>query len=353
MIFYQDCRHIRWDRPCKFHKEYGVHCKECSYYDKIGFKILIIKLAAVGDVLRTTSILHGLKEKHKDSHITWVTRTAAFPLFENNNLVDAILDCSAESLLRMQSETYDLVFNPDSSPKSAILATLAKGKLKRGFGYNEKGHVYPFNKEAQKWFEMGLFDDIKKANIETYQKIISNIVGISSSGCDIIFNLNEGEKALAKSFAEKHGVSKEDLVIGLNTGAGGRWQKKKWTREGYLVLIRLIQKELKGCKILLYGGPEETERNRYLMEKENGLIDTGCDNTLREFSALLDLCDILVTGDTMALHIALALNKKVIALFGPTSQAEIELYGRGKKLFANMDCLCCYRPTCEGLPVWT
>lgn len=345
-----DCRHIRWDRPCKFHKERGVHCKNCPYYDKIGFKILIIKLDAVGDVLRTTSILHGLKEEYKDSHITWVTRSAAFPLFQNNSLVDIVLDCSAESLLRIQAETYDLVFSPDASPNSAILAALAKGKVKIGLGYNEKVHVYPFNQEAQKWFEMGLFDDIKKANTETYQKIILDMLGIRPSSYEIIFSLDEGEKTFAKSFVEKHGVSKKDLVIGLNTGAGGRWQNKKWTREGYLDLIRLINKELRDCKILLYGGPEETERNQYLMEKEIGLVDTGCYNTLREFGALLNLCDVLITGDTMALHIAVALKKKVVALFDPTSQAEIELYGRGKKLFANMDCLCCYQPTCDIKP---
>ena len=139
-------------------------------------------------------------------------------------------------------------------------------------------------------------------------------------------------------------------MIGLNTGAGGRWQNKKWTREGYVSLIRLIKKELKGCKILLYGGIEEIERNRYLMKSEDGLIDTGCRNTLREFGALLNLCDVLVAGDTMALHITVSLKKKMIALFGPTSQAEIELYGRGKKLFADMDCLCCYRPTCDIKP---
>jgi heptosyltransferase-2 len=345
-----DCRHIKWDRPCKFHKEYGAHCEGCPHYSRIDFKILIIKLEAVGDVLRTTCILHGLKEKYKDSHITWVTGIAAFPLFQNNNLVDIVLDCSAESLLRMQSEVYDLVFNPDASPNSAILATLAKGKVKRGFGYNEKGHVYPFDQEAQKWFEMGMFDDIKKANTETYQKIISDMLGAWSSTYDIIFNLDESERSLAEHFAEKHKVSEEDLVIGLNTGAGGRWQNKKWTRKGYLDLIRLIKKELKGCKILLYGGIEETERNRYLMKREDGLIDTGCHNTLREFGAMLNLCDILVTGDTMALHIAVALKKKVVALFGPTSQAEIELYSRGKKLFADMDCLCCYRPTCDIKP---
>jgi ADP-heptose:LPS heptosyltransferase len=227
MILHQDCRYFKGEIPCRPHKEHGVHCDGCEYYDKIKFRILIIKLDAPGDVLRTTCILQGLKESHPNSHITWLTMPTAFPFFENNNLVDAILDCSAHSLLQIQSEPYDIVFNPDASPKSAILAALAKGKVKRGFGYNEKGHVYLFNKDAQKWFEMGLFDDIKKANTETYQKIISEMLGIRYSSYDIIFNIDEGEKAFAKSFAEKHGVSKEDLVIGLNTGAGSRWQNKK------------------------------------------------------------------------------------------------------------------------------
>ncbi len=86
------------------------------------------------------------------------------------------------------------------------------------------------------------------------------------------------------------------------------------------------------------------------MEKESSLIDTGCHNTLREFGALLDLCDILVTGDTLALHIGVALKKKVIALFGPTSYEEIDLYDRGNKVYADIDCLCCYRPTCDISP---
>ena len=346
MIIYQDCRYIRWDKPCKFHKEYGVHCESCKYYDKIDFRILIIKLDAPSDVLRTTCILQGLREEYRNSHITWLTRRESLPLFKNNPFIDNVLEYSTGSFIQIQSEPYDFVINPDASPKSAILVTIARGKIKRGFGYNEKGYVYPFNKEAQKWFKMGLFDSVKKANTETYQRIILNMIGLRPLNYEIIFNLDSNEREFAKNFASKHGISKMDVVIGLNTGAGGRWQNKKWTIDGYLGLIRLIKKELKGCKILLYGGSEEIERNRYLIEQENSLIDTGCHNTLRQFGALLDLCHILITGDTLALHMAVALKKKVIAFFGPTSHTEIALYGRGKKIFADMDCLCCYRESC-------
>lgn len=346
-----DCRHFRGDIPCKPHKEYRVHCDGCEYYDKIGFKILIIKLDAVGDVLRTTCILQGLKEKYPNSHITWLTRQESLPLFKNNELVDVVIDYSAESFLQIQSEYYDLVINPDAAPKSARLAEPVKGDTKFGFGYHDRGYVYPFNKEAQRWFEMGLFDDVKKANTITYQQIILDMINLPSSSYEIILKLTDDERKFAKEFADKKRVNKNELKIGLNTGAGGRWEFKKWTIEGFSSLIRMIHKEYPGAKILLYGGTEERERNTYLSNKYAGdVVDTGCENSLREFISMIDICDILVTGDTMALHIAVALNKKVICLLGPTSYAEIELYGRGKKIYANIECLCCYRQTCDVSP---
>ncbi|MEK6566078.1 MAG: hypothetical protein AABZ41_05160, partial [Bacteroidota bacterium] len=62
-----DCRHFRGDIPCKPHKQFGVHCideegKDCIHYDRVDKKILIIKLGAVGDVIRTTPLLHKIKE---------------------------------------------------------------------------------------------------------------------------------------------------------------------------------------------------------------------------------------------------------------------------------------------------
>lgn len=351
MRIYQDCRHFRGNVPCEPHKEYKVHCDGCRYYDRVEFKVLIIKLDAVGDVLRTTCVLPDLKERYPNAYITWLTQKESIPLFQNNDLVDVVIDYSAESFLRVQFEHYDLVINPDAAPKSAMLAEVARGNKKFGFGYHKRGYLYPFNEEAQRWFEMGLFDDIKKANTLTYQQIILDMIGLTHSNCEIILKLNDDEKKFSKEFADKRGIKANQLKIGLNTGSGGRWEFKKWTVEGFSRLIEMINNNLPKIKILLYGGPEERERNAYLSDRYRGaVIDTGCENSLREFISLLDLCDLLVTGDTMALHMAVALKKKVIALFGPTSSAEIDLYGRGVKIVPEMDCLCCYRPRCDVRP---
>ncbi len=335
--------------PCSFHKKEGVCCPICKYYSPISFKILIVKLDAPGDVLRTTCILSGLSEKYPNSHITWTTQRNSFELFKNNPYIDCLLDVCFSSYLKLQLETYDLVLSLDSSPLSAQIATFAKGGEKLGFGYSPKGFVYPFNEEAEIWYKIGLFDFLKKANKKTYQEIILNICRLKPKRYEIVFRLDEKEKEFASLFAKKNNLS--GLIIGLNTGGGSKWKNKKWTEEGFLYLISLIKENIKDSEILLLGGPQEKERNKALLEKSRcPIIDTGCDNTIREFGALVNLCDIVVTGDTLALHIAIALEKRVVALFGPTSFNEIDLYNRGKKVYSNLDCLCCYRKDCNISP---
>ena len=67
---------------------------------------------------------------------------------------------------------------------------------------------------------------------------------------------------------------------------------------------------------------------------------------LLTFFAMVALCDLVVCGDTMAMHAALGLKKNVVAIFGPTSYNEIEMYGRGIKI-VSMECNCCYKPDCN------
>ena len=345
-----DCRYFLGDRPCRYHKEERVKCSSCKYYDPIKKRILIIKLGAMGDVLRTTPILEALKREYKGSQITWVVDEESRELLMNNPYLDGILPYGPEALSRLQVEEFDIIINLDSLPKSACLASLARGKKKLGFGLDKRGSVFPFSEEAEEWFRMGIDDDLKKRNRKTYQKIIFEIAGLKFKKEEPVVNLRKEELDFANQFVEKHGL-KGKKIIGLATGAGGRWELKKWTREGYLSLVERIDKEIENSKILLFGEREEVERNKEIMEQSRiSLINTGHRNTLREFLALLNLCDLVVTGDTLAMHAAVALKKKVVVLFGPTSSFEIEFYERGKKIIPGMDCLCCYKERCDKHP---
>ena len=346
------CRYFKNDRPCIYHKQKGVTCSACSYFSSIDFKILIIKLDAMGDVLRTTCILQGLKEKHPNSQITWLTKRESIPLLDNNKFIDVLWSIEDNIALMLQTEEFNLVINPDASPMSARLAATAKGREKLGFGYHQQGYVYPFNEEAAPWFAMGVNDFLKKANTKTYQRIILDICRLNPSRHELIYYLTQEEKEFALKFAKRYGLESTHRIIGLNTGAGGRWAQKKWTEEGYLSLIRLLLKSLPDVRILLYGGQEEKERNIYLKKNADTelVIDAGSNNTIRQFAALLSVSNVVVTGDTLAMHLAIALKKKLVVLFGPTSYNEIDLYDRGEKIYPNMDCLVCYKQDCDKSP---
>ena len=239
----------------------------------------------------------------------------------------------------------------DSAPDSAVLASAAKGKEKIGYGFDARGNVFPFNIEAITWLEMGAFDDLKKKNTRSFQDLMLDICRLKTTKKDIIVELSEEELTFARSFAEQTGLDHQLLKIGMNTGASGRWQFKQWTMEGFEKLIKLLLEQT-NATILLYGGPSEKERNEHLSRLHpTRVVNTGTNNSLRQFFALVTLSDIFLTGDTLALHVATALKKKVIAFFGPTSAAEIDSYnGQIVKVQANLDCLVCYKPRCDFNP---
>ena len=350
MILKTDCKHFPGDKPCKPNKFENKKCDDCEYYSPIKFKILIIKLDAVGDVLRTTSILHALKDEYPDSHITWLSKQNSKDIFLNNKMVDTVLLFESYDLpARLNTESFDLLIHPDASPVSASLAAITKAKVKKGFVLNNLGQVIPVDNDAIEWLEMGAFDELKKKNNKTYQQIIHEIAGLKFNNGEIIINLTEEEIAFKNQFYATHNLQKYKKIIGLNTGASKRWTLKQWRFDGFKELISKLQLN-KDVGILLFGGEDEENRNAELNRLFPNVIDTGSKNSLRQFFALMDIPNIVITGDTLALHTAAALKKKVVCYFGPTSNAEIEDYGRVKKIYPEMDCLVCYKPECDFKP---
>lgn len=350
MIIKTDCKHFPGDHPCVYNKNEGIICDNCNYYSPIKYKILIIKLDAIGDVLRTTSILHALNGKYPESHITWLTKSTSKDIFKNNPLVDCLLFFEDPELnARLATEVFDLLLHPDASPSSAAIATAANAREKKGYIMSQLGKVIPVDDRGIEWLEMGAFDQKKKANKKTYQQIIHELLGLEYKRGEIMLILDDKEKEFKNKFYSDNQLDKYDFLVGINTGASHRWRYKQWRDEGYKELISTISKRNDTC-ILLYGGIEEKEKNQNLKIKFPNVIDTGSKNNLREFFALTDLTDIMITGDTMALHASTALKKKVICLFGPTSSIEIEDYDRIKKISPDMECLVCYKQDCDFVP---
>ncbi len=320
--------------------------------------VLIIKLGAIGDVIRTTAILPGLKEKYPDSRIDWVTKSSSFDVLKNNELVDNIY-LIEKNQGELKNKAYGLVISLDDDTDACSLASSVKSK--KIVGACTKGGKKAYTDDSAIWFDMGLIskfgkekaDELKAKNKKTYQEMMYGILGLDYKKQEPILILNEKELGFGKNFAGKNGIRENDLVIGINTGAGGRWQDKKLSIEETAELIGKLSSRLKNAKLILFGGPEEKERNEKIKRlAKTGIIDAGCNNSLMEFASLVNLCNILVTSDSLALHIGTALKKKIASFYYPTSLSEIETYGRGIKIIGKGKDYCSYKPKCDILPKW-
>jgi heptosyltransferase-2 len=340
-----DCAHFKGDRPCTYNKNEGIVCNNCKHYTPISFKILIIKLDAIGDVLRTTSILKPLKKKYPGCYIEWCTRQNADGIFKNNSLVDEVITIEDDAHFRISAEEYDLVINLDTSKISSAIASCTTANEKIGFVLNKKGYVESTSSTSQQWLEMSAFDDVKRTNTKSHQQIMYEILNLDLPVEQPIIQLSENEKLKIGNRDFARNIDQSKTVIGLNVGIGTKWPSKGWPLKRWKELIEKLSPDKNN--LLLLGGPEEIETIGQLKKEYKFLINTGCDNSLLEFAAILELCDLIITADTLALHIATALNKKIVALFGPTSISEIELYGKGIKLSSPDGCKCFYRKYCS------
>lgn len=343
-LYNLSCRYFLGDKPCRFNEK----CSGCQYFKPIRNKILIIKLESLGDVLRTTPILWGLREKFPSSRITWITAKEATPLLENNPLIDRLLPFELESIVQLQAEAFSQVICLDKSKYACGLASLINAKIKKGFGLTRLGNIYPFNKDADYAFRLGIDDDLKfRKNKFSYQEIIFEVAGLKFKGERYILKLNDRQKALSQRINRKIRPNAYCRVIGISKSCGNKFPLKKWPEENYFELIELLSKDKDKSVVLLGAEVKGTENRRWERRGRGNVFCFDTSHDIRDFAALINCCDLIVTPDTLTMHIGIGLGKKVIALFGPTSATEIDVYGQGEKIISNLECSPCYKNICK------
>jgi ADP-heptose:LPS heptosyltransferase len=340
-----DCKHFTGYKPCFPY----VDClDECADNVPRGKRILIINLDALGHVLVTTSLLAAIKRKYPKSHISWITLPNAAGLLENNGYVDRVYVWEPESWLILQSMKFDLVLNVDKSHRACSLTMGLNAKEKLGFGMNADGVIVPMNKEAEYLCRLGLDDRLKfRLNQKSLSQILQETFKLKYKRDEYVLTLSPEELAFCRSYRKEVGIQDSDFVVGFNTGCSPLYPNKKMTIQQHLSLIERLS-SIDGIKLLLLGGPEDTERNAEIVRiVGNKVIDTPTRDGLRRGICYENLCDLVVTGDTFGMHLAIALKKQVIVWFGVSCWSEIDLYGRGVKLMPEgLECSPCWKHEC-------
>lgn len=254
--------------------------------------ILIIKTGAAGDVVRTTSLLNVL-----EGNIYWVTSAHCKPLLPEDipNLVSLTLE---EAFHSLKSITFDLVISLEEEEDCAKLASEIKTNDLAGVYMS--GDKVNYTDNSSYWFDMSRIskfglekaDHLKALNTLSYQECIFQIAGRKFSGEPY------------RIYADKS-ITAQGKLIGIEKRTGDRWPDKQWW--GYDELIKRLETE---------GLPVKVFEHR---------------TNIRDYLRDIAVCSHVVSGDSLAMHIALAYQKNCTAIFNCTSPQEIYDYGLLKK----------------------
>ncbi len=340
-----DCRQFRTSEPCQPHKDTRVRCGECTVYDPVQERILIIKLGATGDVLRTTSCLPPLKARYPHSHITWVTRSSSRAALAGNPAIDRVLTVDGNYLEFLMAEEFDLAIGPDADLLSASIMRLAQAHEKRGCIADGRGGVRALGAAALAWTRMGTDDGLKQENRRTYGEWLYAMCELPTPVATPSLAVSAPSHERIATFLARQTPNARRRVV-FNTGASTRWREKRWKSAHYRGLAQLVKGDSPDTAVILVGGPNETEFNRHLLSTDAGFVDGGTDRTVEDVGALMAACDWVLTPDSLGYHIACAVGTPAVCVVGPTSPWELDRYERNLILHSDVECIACYKAEC-------
>jgi heptosyltransferase II len=324
-------------------------------------RVALIKTGALGDVVRTTALLPGLRRLDPGLDLTWITAPGALELVcRHPDVARAVVIDEPESA-PWRHEHYDWLLSLDDDAEACRLASRLFAARLSG-AYETPDGTRRYTDDVSPWFDMGILrpadqggldraNELKKLNTKTVATIYYESLGLPFPLSRPYIGLADEQFAHARRILAGLGLAESMPLVGLNTGAGARWRFKSWGEDQTADLARRLHDEC-SAGVLVLGGSAERERNARIVARaaRPRVVAAPTDLELLTFAALIGLCRVLITSDSLALHLGAALGKPVIAFFGPTSGAEIDIYDRGEKVITPLECRCCYLKTCDIRP---
>ncbi len=311
--------------------------------------ILVIKLRHLGDVLLTGPVFTTLKKFLPQAAIDAYVYEEAKPMLEGHPTLRALIGYDRgwkklgivrrlwkewEVLQKIRRGGYDLVINLTEGERGAIAAKMTRATLRVGFDPKKKWQKNLYTHGVKHC--PGLRHTVER-NLDALRRI-----GIFPDTSDRDLFLHVPPDAVQKM----RQVVGEGFVLIHPTS---RWRFKCWPVPNMRELVRRLLDQ--GKKIAITSGPDQIER---AMAEE---IAQGFDVqlmagqiSLKELAALIELSECLVCVDSVPLHMASALKKSVVAIFGPTSEVTWGPWRNPKAqiIAQNLPCRPCYLDGCGG-----
>jgi heptosyltransferase I len=289
-------------------------------------EILIVMLSALGDAVHVLPVLNALKRKWPESRITWVIQPVPYQLVRNHQAVDDFIIFkrrrgrqalrSYQELRRaFRGRRFDLLINLQVYMKAGLITALAPAGIKLGF---DRKRARDMN-----WlFTNRRIPPRPMRHVQDQYFEFIEYLGIDPQPVEWRINITPEERARQSEFFEPLGRTCA-IVVGTSKPV------KNWAPNRYARVIEALEREF-GFRTMLLGGPSEFERDlaERIMQTAGVKPLNLLGDDVRRLLYLLDGATLVISPDTGPLHIARALDKPVIGLYGYTNPKRYGPYGK-------------------------
>lgn len=285
--------------------------------------VLIIKLGALGDVVRTSFLFEGLAKKRK-WNISILTDQKLLELLSHNPFVTntfCIKDLQKVTLLK-----FDMIVNLEEDQNTAELVEELRTRHKCSLiGYSLRNNSVDYDRTFAKYFDMGLrsrfgkvkADSLKKQNASSFLEIFAECLELDP----IMPNLH-----LQREITQNH--------VGIFPFAGNVWPGKSLALNELKLLIKSL--EAVQCDFLLFG------EDKRLTQYQSKHFRT---DSITDLAKVIAKCKVLITADSLAVHLATGTETNTVSFYGPTSAPEIDVTSKSVKVIATEPDYCSYSKT--------
>ncbi len=310
-------------------------------------KMLIIKLGAMGDLILATPSFRMIRDRFPLAKISLLVDRKLAPLVSHLPYLDEVIPADRKKLSKLsyflkiaqkiRKEGFDISVDLQNSKWTHLMSFLSG--VRERYGFQRGWHGFLLNRPDKTF-------DVTDSPVRHQFRILSRL-GVQRLEESLELWTDPQDQERIESLLQT--PADNVRFIGLVVGSSPRWATKRWPAEYFLKLSERLIKELK-CRVVWIGSQEDAGFAQEFPEWSlEGVINLIGKTSLRELIPLIKRLDVLVTGDTAPLHVASAVNTKMIALFGPTDpKRHMPPAQDAIVLSRRLACQPCYQGTCRN-----
>ncbi len=309
-------------------------------------RILVIKLRYLGDVLLSTPVVASLRARFPRALLSMLVNPGTEVMIAENPHLDEVLvvERSPSPLrqlrfaLGLRRRRFDLVVDLTDADRAAILSGVTGAAVRVGFNREDR------------WRGL-LYTHVVPVRQQPIPMVRQHLMALDTLGIPVVesrplLRVRLADEAAAGAALSEVGIGPGERFVAVHPGA--RWWFKSWPAERFAGLIDFVQGKL-GVKVVLLGGDQE----RGSVDAILGQIETGVRSLvgrlgLLELAALVRRAALFVGNDNGPMHIAAAMGRPVVGLFGPSDPRVWGPAGQGHAtVYKGIDCRPCFPRGCR------